>query len=74
MNIIKKAILFVKNIFIKQNEIKQLDAPKIILDQDKKNNFIQSLKITTTKKKSKKRVETLICTGDGLGIQKKLSC
>lgn len=73
MNIIKKAILFIKNMFVKQNEVKQLEAPKVILDQDKKNNFIQSLKITTTKK-NKKRVETLICTGDGLGIQKKLSC
>lgn len=41
MKIIEKIILFVKKLFIKENEIK--------------------------------KIETLICKGDGLGIQKKIS-
>ena len=38
-----------------------------------KENFIQSLKKTNTEKRTNKKIETLICYGDGLGIQKKLS-
>ena len=74
MNIIRKMILFIKNIFVKQEEIKALEEPKQIINQEKKINFVESLKITTTEKKNKKRIETLICEGDGLGIQKKISC
>ena len=74
MNIIRKMILFIKNIFVKQEEIKALEEPKQIINQEKKINFIESLKITTTEKKNKKRIETLTCEGDGLGIQKKISC
>ena len=67
-------ILFIKNIFVKQEEIKALEEPKQIINQEKKINFVESLKITTTEKKNKKRIETLTCEGDGLGIQKKISC
>lgn len=74
MKIIRKMILFIKNIFVKQEEIKALEEPKQIINQEKKINFIESLKITTTEKKNKKRIETLTCEGDGLGIQKKISC
>lgn len=74
MSIIKKIILFIENIFVKQEEIKALEAPKQIINQEKKINFIESLKITTTEKKNKKLIETLTCEGDGLGIQKKISC
>lgn len=74
MNIIRKMILFIKNIFIKQDEVKKLVEPKITLNEDKKESFIESLKITTTEKRTKKRVETLTCNGDGLGIQKKITC
>ena len=74
MNIIRKMILFIKNIFIKQDEVKKLVEPKITLNEDKKESFIESLKITTTEKRRKKRVETLTCNGDGLGIQKKITC
>ena len=73
MNIIRKIILFIKNIFIKQDEVKKLTEPKIIVKENKKEKFIESLKITTTQKKAKKRVETLTCNGDGLGIQKKIT-
>ncbi len=74
MNIIRKMILFIKNIFVKQEEIKALEEPKQIINQEKKINFVESLKITTTEKKNKKRIETLTCEGDGLGIQNKISC
>lgn len=74
MNIIRKVILFIKNIFAKQDEVKKLAEPKIIVNEDKKESFIESLKITTTQKTTKKRVETLTCNGDGLGIQRKITC
>lgn len=74
MNVIRRIILFIKNVFIKQQKVKKLVEPKIDIEQNKKINFIESLKITTTETKTKKRVETLICNGDGLGIQKKISC
>ncbi len=74
MNIIRKVILFIKNIFIKQDEVKKLAEPRIIVNEDKKESFIESLKITTTQKRTKKRVETLTCNGDGLGIQRKITC
>lgn len=74
MNIIKKVVLFIKNIFIKKDEVKKLEEPKIIVKEDKKNNFIESLKAPTNVPKiEKKKVETLICEGDGLGIQGKIS-
>ena len=66
MNIIRKMILFIKNIFVKQEEIKALEEPKQIINQEKKINFVESLKITTTEKKNKKLIETLNCEGDGL--------
>ena len=74
MNIIRKVILFIKNIFDKQDEVKKLPEPKIIVNEHKKERFIESLKITTSQKRTKKRVETLICNGDGLGIQRKITC
>lgn len=49
-------------------------GPKIIVNEDKKESFIESLKIATPQKRTKKRVETLTCHGDGLGIQKKITC
>ncbi|MBQ2938110.1 MAG: hypothetical protein IJE05_04460 [Clostridia bacterium] len=74
MNIIRKIVLFIKNIFIKQEEVKPLEEPKYITNQKEKANFIESLKITTTERRTKKKIETLTCEGDGLGIQKKITC
>ena len=71
MNIIKNIILFFKNIFNKQEDVKLLEAPKQVISIDSKDNFIQSLRTTITEKKEKK-IETLICSGTGLGIQKKI--
>lgn len=74
MNIIRKMILFIKNIFIKHDEVKKLVEHNITIKEDKKEKFIESLKITTTEKRRKKKIETLTCNGDGLGIQKKITC
>lgn len=73
MNIIRKIILFIKNIFIKQDKVKKLVEPKNIVKENKRQSFIESLKTTTTEKRTKKRVETLTCAGDGLGIQKNIT-
>ena len=68
MNIIKKIINFIKKIFNKPEEVKKIEEAKI----DKKEEFIQDIKIAP--KEEKKKIQTLICEGDGLGIQKKISC
>ena len=73
MNVIKKIVLFIKNILKKQDEPKKLEEPKIIVEEDKRDNFIQSLKVNNTKKRKRKKIETAICEGDGLGIQKKIT-
>ena len=70
MNIFKKIILFIKNKFKNQETTKQIEPPKEIEDKEKQAEFKNSLKVSTEKKKKKKsKVETLICKGDGLGIQ-----
>ncbi len=73
MSIVKKIIAFFKSAFNKQENIKYLEPPKQVINQSDKNNFLESLKIIKEVKKSRKKVETLICEGDGLGIQKKIS-
>lgn len=73
MNILKKIIYFFKNILIKKHEIKELPEPKIDIQKDR-NTFIESIKVTNIEKKKNKKIETLICDGDGLGIKKKISC
>ncbi len=74
MNIIKKVILFIKNIFVKQEKVKKLVESKEIVKEDKRENFIESLKATNVQKRTKKRVEIPICNGDGLGIQRNITC
>ncbi len=73
MNIIRKMIIFIKNIFVKEEKVKRLEEPKVINQKDERDNFIKSLKVNIAEKRKNKRVETLICVGDGLGIQKKIS-
>lgn len=76
MNIMKKIALFIKRIFGKQDKIKKLPEPEVTLvdgKEDKKDSFIESLRAATVELVPKRRVETLICSGDGLGIQKKIS-
>ncbi len=73
MNFVKKIILLVKNIFNKPEEVKKLEAPQEMFNKNEKINFIESLKINSIEKRKNNKVETLICEGDGLGIQQKIS-
>lgn len=70
MNFIKRIFLYFKGIFNKKEEVKKIEAPKDAINEEEK--FIEELKITTTHKKTRKKAETLICDGDGLGIQKEV--
>lgn len=71
MNFIKNIFAFLKKLFNKEDNIKMIKAPiKVNLDEEKVN-FRNSLKVNVVEKK-KRKVETLICFGDGLGIQPKI--
>lgn len=72
MSIIEKIILFFKNKFYKKNKIKMLSKPLDTKSIKNKNNFVNSLKFSLPEKNNKKRIETLTCVGDGLGIQNKI--
>ena len=63
----------IKQLYKKQEDITALEPPKQTMVQDRKIDFIDSLKITALEKKKYSKVETLVCEGDGLGIQKKIS-
>ena len=70
MSFFDKIKSFIKNIFYKKEDIKMIEEPRI--DVKKKEEFIKSLKVNLDKKRKSKRIKTLICEGDGLGIQKKM--
>lgn len=68
MNLITKIFSLLQKIFHKE-EIKMIEAStQNYSSSDEKSKFIQSIKI-----KKNKKVETLVCEGDGLGIQKEIS-
>lgn len=73
MNVLKEIISFFKNILKKNDKIKELPEPKAYISKDR-NSFIDSIKVTNIEKKKNKKIETLICDGDGLGIKKRISC
>jgi hypothetical protein len=68
MSFLNKILTWVKKIFVKKEDIKMLESPSEEGANENRNTFLESLKI----KVAKKKVETLICDGDGLGIQKTL--
>jgi hypothetical protein len=72
MSIIEKIISFFKNKFYKKNKIKMLSISQDAKSMESKNNFVNSLKISLPEKNNQKRIETLTCVGDGLGIQNKI--
>lgn len=72
MNSLNKLVLWIKSIFHKKEKIKMIEEPRKQLDENKKANFIESIRINIAEKK-KKRIHTPVCSGDGLGIQKKLN-
>ena len=43
MNIIKKIILFIRNIFIKQDTVKKLPDQKVVTKENKKESFIKAI-------------------------------
>lgn len=71
MNIIKFIKSFLKKIFVKE-DVKLLESSVRKIKDESKSNFINSLKVYP--KQNKNKVETLICYGDGLGIQTKIEC
>ena len=73
MNFIKNILAFFKNIFHKENDIKMIEAPMENLKEDNKTSFLSSLKVNIEQKKKKKKIETLTCFGDGLGMQNKIT-
>ena len=73
MNFIKNILAFFKNIFDKENDIKMIEAPMENLKEDNKTSFLSSLKVNIEQKKKKKKIETLTCFGDGLGMQNKIT-
>ena len=77
MRIINNLVSFLKQLFYKKDNIKLIEEPQNNdinekIENDKNDDFLNSLKGNVVKK-NKKQVETLICEGDGLGIQKKIS-
>lgn len=72
MNILKKIWIKLKNIFTKKQEIAMLDEGKVN-SEEQRESFKESLKVTIEKVYQKrKKVQSHICYGDGLGIKRKL--
>lgn len=69
MSIIKKLILFIKSMFNRKLEVKELPETRKCY----KDEFVKDLKVNTTRKSENGRIYTLISKGDGLGIQKKMN-
>lgn len=72
MSFIKKLFVNIKNVFGKKSVKKMIQAPIEIHENKEKLEFSNSLKVDIPKPK-KKEVETMICYGDGLGIQNKIN-
>ena len=72
MSFIKNLFELMKNIFNKKSDNKMIQAPIETQTSREKLEFANSLKVDTPKTK-KKQVETMICYGDGLGIQNKIN-
>ena len=71
MNIISRIIEWIKNVFNKKQEIKMLEETKTFASKGKRMDFITNLKVNS--KVKRKKVETLVCPGDGLGIQSEIT-
>lgn len=72
MNLIEKVLSFFESIFSRKEKVKMLEEPIEPVINEEKTKFIESLRVKETKKK-KGKIETLVCPGDGLGIQTKIS-
>lgn len=67
MNIIKRISLFFRKFFVKESEVKMIEKSIETFPKQTNSDFINSIKSSDPKKANK--VETLICDGDGIGIQ-----
>ena len=72
MNVLERIISFIKKIFNKKEEIKMIEAPKHVTDIKEKEDFLTSIKIFRPIQIKNNEIETLICIGDALGIQKNM--
>lgn len=64
-----KIFSFFKSFFINKHKVKLLEPPIKSIEKKDNSEFIVSLKVNVSKDKKKNQIETLICVGDGLGIQ-----
>lgn len=71
MNYIKKIFLFFKNLFKKEDSVLMIEEPKREALRTERANFLNDIKLNP-KGKKKRKVETLTCMGDGLGIKTKI--
>ncbi len=66
------------NFFRKKDLPKSLNEGKNEIEKnqldEKKTSFVNSLKVTITEKKKKPSVDTLVCYGDGTGIDNTMEC
>ena len=72
MNIIKKFFFQIKNYFFNGNKVKQIEK-KTFVDNGYNEEFKNSIKYKEKQPKTQNKIETLICPGDGLGIQTKIT-
>ena len=65
-----------KDIFSKKDDsIEEVNINKKKVDSRNSNDkekFVNSLRISVKEKLYRKKIETLVCEGDGLGIQKRI--
>lgn len=71
MNYIKNIFLFFKNLFKKEDNILMIEEPKKEVLNTERVKFLEDIKLKS-KIKKKRKVETLTCIGDGLGIKTKI--
>ena len=69
MKLLDNIIRFLKNIFSKKEDVKMLEAGNIDNSGSRRDTFLENLKINIVKKR---KVETYVWNGNGLGIQSKL--
>ena len=73
MELIDKIISFIKKLIKKEDTIKLLEEGKPNEKLRTREDYVKTLKVEINQTKKKKQIETLVCVGDGLGIQNKVT-
>ena len=73
MELIDKIISFIKRLVKKEDTIKLLVEGKSNENPRTSKDYVKTLKVEINQTKKKKQIETLVCVGDGLGIQNKVT-